>query len=69
MKVITICGSYKFKKEMVEIAECMTLEGNCVLMPNELSRTSKDKKERSETGKLLSVLIVNNISMVVNNYR
>ena len=42
MKVITICGSYKFKKEMIDIAEKLTLEGNCVLMPNELSRNSKD---------------------------
>ena len=38
MKVITICGSYRFKKEMIDIAEKLTLEGNCVLMPNELSR-------------------------------
>lgn len=42
MKVITICGSYKFKKEMIDIAEKLTLEGNCVLMPNELSRNNKD---------------------------
>ena len=42
MKVITICGSYKLKKEMIDIAEKLTLEGNCVLMPNELSRNSKD---------------------------
>ena len=42
MKVITVCGSYKFKKEMIDIAEKLTLEGNCVLMPNELSRNSKD---------------------------
>ncbi len=42
MKIITICGSYKFKKEMIDIAEKLTLEGNCVLMPNELSRNSKD---------------------------
>lgn len=38
MKVITVCGSYKFKKEMVDIVEKLTLGGNCVLMPNELSR-------------------------------
>ena len=42
MKVVTICGSSKFKKEMVLAAEKLTLEGNCVLMPNELSRNSKD---------------------------
>ena len=33
MKIITLCGSLKFKKEMMEIAEKMTLEGNCVLTP------------------------------------
>lgn len=31
MKVITICGSLKFKEEMMQIAEKMELEGNCVL--------------------------------------
>lgn len=48
MKVITICGSYKFKKEMVLAAEKLTLEGNCVLMPNELSRSSKDDYSKEE---------------------
>lgn len=33
MKIITLCGSLKFKKEMVEIAEKMALDGNCVLTP------------------------------------
>lgn len=42
MKVITICGSYKFKKEMIDIAEKMTLLGNCVLMFNELSKMNKN---------------------------
>lgn len=48
MKIITICGSYKFKKEMIEIAEKLTLEGNCVLMPNELSRTNKESYTQEE---------------------
>lgn len=48
MKVITVCGSYKFKKEMINIAEKLTLDGNCVLMPNELSRTSKDDYSKEE---------------------
>ena len=48
MKVITICGSYKFKKEMVLAAEKLTLEGNCVLMPNELSRSNKDDYSKEE---------------------
>ena len=33
MKIITICGSMKFQKEIMEIAEKLALEGNCVLTP------------------------------------
>ncbi len=33
MKVITLCGSLKFKKEMMEIAEKMALKGNCIITP------------------------------------
>lgn len=33
MKVITICGSLKFRKEMMIVAEKLVLEGNCVLTP------------------------------------
>lgn len=42
MKIITVCGSYKFKKEMTEITEALTLKGNCMLTPNELTSSSKD---------------------------
>ena len=31
MKVITLCGSLRFKKEMMTVAEKMALEGYCVL--------------------------------------
>lgn len=33
MKIITICGSFKFQKEMLEIGEKLSLEGYCVLHP------------------------------------
>lgn len=33
MKVITICGSMKFKDEMMRISEKIELEGNCILTP------------------------------------
>ena len=33
MKVITICGSLKFQKEMMIVAEKLALEGKCVLTP------------------------------------
>ncbi len=48
MKIITVCGSYKFKKEMVEIAEQMTLKGNCMILPNELTKTGKDAYNKDE---------------------
>lgn len=48
MKIIAVCGSYKFRKEMAEVAEIMTLAGNCVLTPNELTRDSKDDYSEAE---------------------
>ena len=33
MKIITVCGSLKFQKEMMEISEKMELLGNCVITP------------------------------------
>jgi hypothetical protein len=42
MKIITVCGSYRFKKEMKEITEKMALKGNCMLTPIELARPNKD---------------------------
>lgn len=33
MKIITICGSFKFQKEMLKIGEKLSLEGYCVLYP------------------------------------
>ena len=33
MKIITLCGSLKFQREMMIVAEKMALEGTCVLTP------------------------------------
>ena len=33
MKIITVCGSLRFYKEMMEITEKMELQGNCMLVP------------------------------------
>ena len=41
MKIITICGSLKFKDEMMKIAEKLELKGNCVIPP--IYPTSPDK--------------------------
>ena len=48
MKIITVCGSYKFKKEMTEITEKMTLKGNCMITPNELAKTDKEAYTKEE---------------------
>lgn len=42
MKVITVCGSMKYKKEMMEITEKMALEGNCMITPIYLTKPSKE---------------------------
>lgn len=75
MKIITVCGSLRFYKEMMEIAEKMELKGNCMLVPiYNPNKPSKDDfteeealmldKMHKERIKLADqVLVVN-----VNNY-
>lgn len=77
MMIITICGSYKFKKEMMEIAEKMTLKGNCVLSPNDLTKTNKDSyteeeiamidKMHKEKIKLSDAILVVNVNGYIGN--
>ena len=33
MKVITICGSMRYKKEMIKVTEELALKGYCILAP------------------------------------
>lgn len=40
-KIITVCGSYQFKKQMTEITEKLALQGNCMITPIELTKPSK----------------------------
>ena len=73
MKIITICGSLKFQKEMMIITEKMALEGHCILTPvypvlNNNERTEEQilklKEEHLKKIELSnSILVVN-----VNNY-
>ena len=73
MKIITLCGSLKFKKEMMEIAEKMALLGNCILTPiypiiENVERTeeqlAKLKEEHFKRIELSDAILVVNI----NNY-
>ena len=73
MKIITLCGSKKIKKEMMEIAEKMALLGNCILTPiypiiENVERTkeqlAKLKEEHFKRIELSDAILVVN----VNNY-
>lgn len=48
MKIITVCGSLRFMKEMIEISEKMELQGNCVLSPVYPARPNKDAYTNEE---------------------
>ena len=52
MKIITMCGSHKFKSEMTKLAEELTLEGNCVLTPIDLTRSGQDAYTAEEVATL-----------------
>lgn len=72
MKIITLCGSLKFKNEMMIIAEKMALKGNCILTPvypvlENYERTNKQLEElknahfkRIEISDAILVVNVNN---------
>ena len=75
MEIITVCGSLRFYKEMMEIAEKMELKGNCMLVPiYNPNKPSKDDfteeealmldKMHKEKIKLSDQILVVN----VNNY-
>ena len=74
MKVITVCGSLRFKKEMMEISEKMEIQGNCMLTPIYPTKDDKDAytdeeviildKMHKEKIKLSDAILVVN----VNNY-
>lgn len=46
MKIITVCGSFKFKNEIIDISIKMELEGNIVLTP--IFPINDDKNTLSE---------------------
>lgn len=78
MKIITVCGSMKFIREMMEISEKVELQGNVVLMPiyNPL-RSSKEAftneeiivldKMHRERIKLSDAILVVNVDGYIGN--
>lgn len=78
MKVITVCGSMKYINEMIEVAEKIEFEGNCVLMPlYNPNKTSKDSyteeectmldKAHKERIKLADAILVVNVDGYIGN--
>ena len=72
--IITLCGSLKFQKEMMAVAEKLALEGNCVLTPiyptsENIERTEEQliklKESHFKKIELSDVIFVVN----VNNYK
>lgn len=76
-KIITVCGSYKYKKEMNEITEKMALKGNCMITPIDLARNSKEAyteeealmiaKMHKEKIKLADAILVVNVDGYIGN--
>lgn len=65
MKIITLCGSLKFQKEMMIVAQKMALDGNCILTPTyPVLENIKLKEAHFKRIELSDAILVVN----VNNY-
>lgn len=76
MKVITLCGSLKFQKEMMKVAEKMSLEGYCILTPvypvlENINRTEEQlvrvKKAHFKRIELSDTILVLNVDNYIGN--
>jgi hypothetical protein len=76
MKIITLCGSLRYKKEMMIIAEKMALEGNCILTPvypvlEDYNRTDEQliklKEAHFKRIELSDAILVVNIDNYIGN--
>ena len=61
-KIITLCGSIKFKDEFTGIQEKLTLDGNIVLTPNFFNNIKKEEIDL-ETKKMLDEMHKQKIDM------
>ncbi len=70
MKIITVCGSLKFKEEIMQITEKMALQGNCMLSITYPTKTGKDaytNEEKEILGKMHKEKIrISDAILVVN---
>lgn len=76
MKTITLCGSLKFQKEMMIVAEKMALKGNCILTPvypvsKDIERTKEQliklKEAHFKRIELSDAILVVNVNNYIGN--
>ena len=76
MKIITLCGSLKFKNEMMIIAEKMALKGDCIITPvypvlENYDRTEEQLKKLKEAHfkriELSDAILVINVNNYIGN--
>ncbi len=73
MKTITLCGSLRFQKEMMKVAEEKALEGNCILTPVypvlENSKRTEEQMQKLKEAHFKRIELSDAILVVnVNNY-
>ena len=61
-KIITLCGSIKFKDKFLKVQEKLTLDGNIVLTPNFFNNIKKEEIDL-ETKKMLDEMHKQKIDM------
>ena len=61
-KIITLCGSIKFKDEFMKVQEKLTLDGNIVLTPNFFNNIKKEEIDE-KTKKMLDEMHKQKINM------
>ena len=61
-KIITLCGSIKFKDEFMRVQEKLTLDGNIVLTPNFFNNIKKEEIDE-KTKKMLDEMHKQKINM------
>lgn len=77
MKIITVCGSLRFMKEIMEITEKMALQGNCMLSIVYPMKTDKEdytdeeidvlNKMHRERIKLADAILVVNVDNYIGS--
>lgn len=77
MRIITVCGSFKFKDEMMKTAEQLELTGNVALIPifplnNNINAFTEEElimlgKMHKEKIKLSDAILVVNVNSYIGN--